>query len=337
MPPFVHLHGHSEYSILDGACRIRSSSSGRRSSRCPRSRSPTTARWPGAVELYRPAGKAGIQPLIGCEVYVVEDRRARSRSTQRNWAHLTLIAETTAGYHNLVKLVSLGYLEGFHYKPRVDFELLERYAGGLIALSGCLAGRVYQALLEDDAPRARGGARPPGADLRPRLGLRRAAGRRARRAPEGQRGAARLADETGLPLVGTGDVHYLRAEDADPHEVLLCIQTGDVLANPRRFRFPNKEFYFKTPEEMSASSRRTGRERCSRRRSRSPSAATSSSSSTRIRLPRFDGPATTRSAFLRRLCEQGLQRRYGTSTTRCATGSRSSCRRSARWASPTTS
>ena len=160
-------------------------------------------------------------------------------------------SQETSGYHNLVKLVSFGYLEGFHYKPRVDFELLERYSGGLIALSGCLASRVNQALLEDDLGRARTELdrlvqvygrdsvyvelQDAGLDEHQKVNV----------------GLLQLADETGLPLVGTGDVHYLRAEDADPHEVLLCIQTGDELANPRRFRFPNKEFYFKTPEEMA--------------------------------------------------------------------------------------
>ena len=123
--------------------------------RCPPSRSPTTARWRARSSSTALAGKAGVKPIIGCEVYVVDDRRAKEPPNQRNWAHLTLLAETTAGYHNLVKLVSYGYLEGFHYKPRVDFELLERYAGGLIALSGCLASRVNQALLEDDHARAR--------------------------------------------------------------------------------------------------------------------------------------------------------------------------------------
>ena len=128
--PFVHLHCHSEYSILDGACRI-----GKLVERAAELEMPAVSltdhgSMAGAVELYRLAGKAGIRPIIGCEVYVVEDRRAKEPPNQRDWAHLTLIAETTAGYHNLVKLVSLGYLEGFHYKPRVDFELLSATPAG---------------------------------------------------------------------------------------------------------------------------------------------------------------------------------------------------------------
>ena len=100
-------------------------------------------------------GKAGIKPLLGCEIYLVDDRRARAHSTQRDWNHLTLLAETTEGYHNLIKLCTLGYLEGYYYKPRVDYALLEQYAGGIIALSGCLSGRTCSALLAGDTARAR--------------------------------------------------------------------------------------------------------------------------------------------------------------------------------------
>ena len=109
----------------------------------------------GAVELYRNATKAGIKPIVGCEVYLVDDRFQKEARGERSWAHLTLLAEDTAGYHNLVKLVTTGYLEGYHYKPRVDFDLLQRYSGGLIALTGCLSGRVCKALLDGDQPRAR--------------------------------------------------------------------------------------------------------------------------------------------------------------------------------------
>ncbi len=300
-------------------------SSGPPSWRCPPSRSPTTAPWPEQSSSTALAGKAGIRPIIGCEVYVVEDRRAKEPPNQRNWAHLTLIAETTAGYHNLVKLVSDGYLEGFHYKPRVDFELLERYAGGLIALSGCLASRVNQALLEDDLGRARTELdrlvqvygrdsvyvelQDAGLDEHQKVNV----------------GLLELADETGLPLVGTGDVHYLRAEDADPHEVLLCVQTGDELANPRRFRFPNKEFYFKTPDEMArvfaalrprAAAADAGDRRALQRRARArrhPAAA--------LRRAAGRGRLAFLAPALRGGAGSGATR---WSTTRCATGSRSS-------------
>src|SRR5581483_5580074 len=197
----------------------------------------------GAVELYREAGKQGVKPIVGCEVYVADDRRAQAKG----YAHLTLLAETNDGYANLIKLSSLGYLEGYYYKPRVDWELLERHAKGLVVLSGCLSGRVSKAL-EENRPQ------DAAADL-DRLvqifgrdstyveiqnaGLE----QQARINPQ----LAKLAEATGLPLVATGDVHYLVHEDARAHEALLCIQSGDSLRNPNRWRFETDQFYFKTP------------------------------------------------------------------------------------------
>src|SRR6187401_2810845 len=133
---FVHLHVHSEYSILDGACRIPALAA--RAAELEMSAVALTdhGSLAGSVELFKEANGQGVKPLIGCEVYVADDRRARTRG----YAHLTLLAESNAGYANLIKLSSLGYLEGYYTKPRVDWELLERYSGGLIALSGCLSG-----------------------------------------------------------------------------------------------------------------------------------------------------------------------------------------------------
>src|SRR4029079_1353547 len=141
-PPFVHLHVHSEYSILDGACRIPALVD--KTARLERPAvSPTDhGSLAGAVELYREARKSGVKPIIGCEVYVADDRKAQ----MKGYAHLTLLAESNEGYGNLIKLSSLGYLEGYYYKPRVDWELLERHANGVVALSGCLSGRVSRAL-----------------------------------------------------------------------------------------------------------------------------------------------------------------------------------------------
>ena len=143
--PFVHLHVHSEYSILDGACRIPALAARAAELEMPAVALTDHGSLAGAVELYREAGKQGVKPLLGCEVYVADDRRAQ----QKGYAHLTLLAETNEGYGNLIKLSSLGYLEGYYYKPRVDWELLERHGKGLVALSGCLSGRVCTALKED--------------------------------------------------------------------------------------------------------------------------------------------------------------------------------------------
>src|ERR671930_2057741 len=146
--PFVHLHVHSEYSILDGACRIPALAARAAELEMPAVGLTDHGSLAGAVELYRETRKHGVKPLLGCEVYVTDDRKAQTKGN----AHLTLLAQDNAGYANLIKLSSLGYLEGYYYKPRVDWELLQRHAPGLIALSGCLSGRVCKAL-EENRPR----------------------------------------------------------------------------------------------------------------------------------------------------------------------------------------
>src|SRR5437868_15204122 len=142
--PFVHLHVHSEYSILDGACRVPALAARAAELEMPAVGLTDHGSLAGAVELYRETQKVGVKPLIGCEVYVADDRRAQTKG----YAHLTLLAESNAGYGNLIKLASAGYLEGYYYKPRVDWELLERHAQGIVALSGCLSGRVCKAFEE---------------------------------------------------------------------------------------------------------------------------------------------------------------------------------------------
>ena len=311
---FVHLHCHSEYSILDGACRISDLVARAGELELPAVTITDHGSMAGAVELYRTADKAGIRPIVGCEVYLVDDRRAKEPPGRRDWAHLTLLAKDLEGYHNLVRLVTLGYLEGYHYKPRVDLELLQQHSKGLIALSGCLASRVNQALLGEDMDLARRemdllvqifGKEDVYVEIQD-AGLEEHA--------KVNPGLLQLADEFDLTAVGTGDVHYLRAEDADPHEVLLCIQTGDVLANEKRFQFPNKEFFLKTPEEMRRAFQPYGREllaptleiaeRCDLKLELGA-----------IRLPRYDVPGGEDAfAYLTRLCEEGLVRRYPNAT-----------------------
>ena len=245
---FVHLHVHSEDSILDGACRIPALAARAAELEMPAVGLTDHGSLAGAVELYREAGKQGIKPLIGCEVYVSDDCRAQ----KKGYAHLTLLAESNEGYGNLIKLASAGYLEGYYYKPRVDWRLLERHAKGLVALSGCLSGRVCKAL-EENRP---GDA---AADLDRLVQI---FGRDSTYVEIQNAGLAeqqrinpllaKLADATGLPLVATGDVHYLLHEDARAHEALLCIQSGDTLKNPNHWRFDTDQFYFKTPGEMAA-------------------------------------------------------------------------------------
>ena len=327
------LHVHSEYSILDGACRVpRRSSSRPATSRCRPSRSPTTARWRCAVQLWKATKGTGVKPIIGCEVYVADDRRAQ----QKGYAHLTLLARDNAGYSNLIKLSSLGYLEGYYYKPRVDWELLESHREGLIALSGCLSGRVCKALEENRA-----------ADAHTELDrLGQVFGRdnvyvelqnahldvQQRILPQ----LAELAGKVGLPTVATGDVHYLRHSDARAHEALLCIQSGDSLKNPNHWKFDTDHFYFKSPEEMALDF--PGHEDAMRRTLEVAERCNVEIELGRILLPHFPVPdgreaSTISSSCARKACKSATERSRPSSPSACG----SSSRRSRRWASPTTS
>src|SRR5437879_5308463 len=219
--PFVHLHVHSEYSILDGACRVPDLVARAAEFEMPAVTLTDHGSMAGAVQLFKAAKGTGVKPIVGCEVYIADDRRAQRKGN----AHLTLLASDNTGYSNLIKLSSLGYLEGYYYKPRVDWELLQSHAPGLIALSGCLSGRVSKALEESRPADA-------AADLDR---LAQIFGRentyveiqnahietQARINPQ----LVELAAEAKLPLIATGDVHYLRHEDARAHEALLCIQS----------------------------------------------------------------------------------------------------------------
>ena len=186
-----------------------------------------------------------MKPLLGCEVYVAEDRLAQ----KKGYAHLTLLAESNEGYANLIKLASAGYLEGYYYKPRVDWDLLASHAKGIVALSGCLSGRVARrsrtATAEAEAEVARL------ADIFGRESVYLEIQDAGLEEKGINASLAEIAGSTGLPLVATGDVTYLRHEDARAHEALLCIQSGDTLANPNHWRFDTDQFYFKTPAEMA--------------------------------------------------------------------------------------
>ena len=230
-----------------GRAGFPTSSRGPRSSRCRRSASPTTARWRAPSSSGRRRGT----PASSRSSAARSTSPTTARRTTKGNAHLTLLAADNDGYSQPDQALLLGYLEGYYYKPRVDWELLERHSSGLIALSGCLSGRVCKALEESRIDRRRGRARPPRAGLRPRQRLRRAAERAPRRAGAHPPAARAARGEAGLPTVATGDVHYLRDTDARAHEALLCIQSGDSLKNPNHWKFETDHFYFKSPEEMA--------------------------------------------------------------------------------------
>jgi DNA polymerase III subunit alpha len=308
--PFVHLHVHSEYSILDGACRIPDLAKRAAELEMPAVSLTDHGSLAGAVALTKAAKAEGIKPVIGCEVYVADERKTQ----QKGYAHLTLLAENNTGYANLIKLSSLGYLEGYYYKPRVDWELLDRYSDGVIALSGCLSGRVCKALEEGRADDAEGELdrltsiftrdnvyvemQNAHLDVQQRINPL----------------LAQLAERRNLPLVATGDVHYLRHEDARAHEALLCIQSGDSLKNPNHWKFETDHFYFKTASEMLLDF--PGHEDAMRRTLEVAERCNVEIELGRILLPKFDVPNDGDAfEYLVEQCEKGLARRYDTVTT----------------------
>src|SRR3954452_12952132 len=307
MPPseFVHLHVHSEYSILDGACRIPDLVQRAAELEMPAVSLTDHGSMAGAVQLWQKTRDTGVKPVIGCEVYVANDRKAHEKGN----AHLTLLAADNTGYANLIKLSSLGYLEGYYYKPRIDWELLERHNHGLIALSGCLSGRVCKALEENRVTDAQAEldrlAQTFGKD-NVYVELQNAhLDAQARILPQ----LVQLAQNVSLPTVATGDVHYLRDSDARAHEALLCIQSGDSLKNPNRWKFETDHFYFKSPAEMAVDF--PGHDDALRRTLEVADRCHVEIELGRIPLPRFDVPEGRDSFdYLVEQCEKGLERRY---------------------------
>jgi DNA polymerase-3 subunit alpha len=250
-PNFVHLHLHTDYSLLDGACEI-----GELTAEAARRGMPAVAVTDhgnlfAAANFFHQAGTHGVKPIIGCEVYVAPDNHKNRGSDAERSNHLVLLAENDEGYRNLIQLVSTGFLDGFYYKPRVDHDLLQQHNKGLIALSACLRGEVADALLSDKYDQARTNAyrlrdifgkgnfflevQDQGLEVETRV----------------NRDLVQLARETGIPLVATNDCHYLTRSDAHAQEVLMCIQTGKTMSDGARMKFATDQFYFKTAEEMA--------------------------------------------------------------------------------------
>lgn len=247
---FVHLHNHTEYSLLDGACRIGDLVNAAKAFKMPALAITDHGNMFGAIEFYDKATRAGIKPLLGCEVYVCRNRTEKNKDAVSRTHHLLLLAASNEGYKNLLNLVSIGYLEGFYYTPRVDKEILRRYSSGLLALSGCLSGEVARVAASGSIDAA---VKVAGEFLEvfgkgnffleiqnhglqdellvlPRL--------------------LEVSKRAGIPVVATNDCHYLRREDSEAHDVLLCIQTGKCVDDADRLRFDTDQVYFKSPQEM---------------------------------------------------------------------------------------
>ncbi len=267
-PEFVHLHVHTDYSLLDGACETTELLDEASRQKMPAVAITDHGNLFAAANFFYEASKRDVKPIIGCEVYVAKgsrhDRGERTAPARQNLQdnsdpepggrgsnHLVLLCENLEGYHNLIKLVSAGFLEGFYYKPRIDFDLLAKHSKGLIALSACLNGIVTEPVVDEKYDLARENAyklrdvfgkgnffleiQDQGLDIEKGV----------------NRDLIRLSKETGIPLVATNDCHYLHHDDAHAQEVLLCIQTGKTMSDERRMKFPTDQFYFKTAEEMA--------------------------------------------------------------------------------------
>jgi DNA polymerase-3 subunit alpha len=312
--PFVHLHVHSEYSLLDGACRIPDLV--RKAQEDGQTAMALTDHGVmfGALEFYTACKAAGIKPIIGVEAYIAPlGRFDRSeRKGEGKEAHVTLLAADHEGYVHLMELVSKAYIEGYYYKPRIDLDLLAEKHAGLICLSGCLSGLVAKPLVEGDYATARRNALAYKDIFGDRFYL-----EVMRHGMQQQdiatAGLVKLSADIGVPLVATNDCHYLEARDADSHDVLLCIGTQKTIDNPDRFRFDTQEFYVKTSSQMRELFEDI------------PSAYDATSEIAKridltiqtgvFHLPVYDVPATEQDndpmAYLRKLAHEGLAERYG--------------------------
>ncbi len=251
--PFTHLHTHTEYSLLDGSNKIVEYVARVKELGMDSAAITDHGVMYGVIDFYRAAKKEGIKPILGCEVYVAPGSRfdREQGPGDERYYHLVLLAENNRGYNNLMKIVSKGFVEGFYYKPRVDLEVLERYHEGIIALSACLAGEVARNLTRGLYDKAKEAA----------LRYQDIFGRGNFFLEMQDHGLAdqkyvnqqllRMHQETGIDLVATNDIHYTMAEDAEPHDVLLCLQTGKKLADEDRMRYEGGQYYVKSPQEMA--------------------------------------------------------------------------------------
>ncbi|MFN8543463.1 MAG: DNA polymerase III subunit alpha [Candidatus Binatia bacterium] len=253
---FVHLHLHTQYSLLDGANKIKELIPRVHGFGMPACAITDHGNMFGAVQFYQECAKAGVQPIIGCEVYVAPQSRFDKVGRIDDYEaggnyHLILLAMNRDGYRHLCQLVTAGYRDGFHYKPRVDKELLRELNGGIIALSGCLRGEVAHSLMTGQKERARNACIELADIFKERFYVE-VQDNRLDAQEEVNRELVALAATLGLPLVGTNDCHYLRAEDSHAHEALLCIQTGKTFSDEKRWKFETDQLFVKDPDTMAA-------------------------------------------------------------------------------------
>ena len=309
---FAHLHVHTEFSLLDGSNKIKEYVSRVKELGMNSAAITDHGVMYGVIDFYREAKKQGINPILGCEVYVAPNSRFDREITggDDRYYHLVLLAENNEGYANLTKIVSKGFVEGYYYKPRVDKELLRKYHKGIIALSACLAGEVARFLTKGLYEEAKKTA----------LEYQEIFGKgnyflelQDHGIPEQglvNQQLMKMSEETGIELVATNDIHYTYAEDAKPHDILLCIQTGKKLSDENRMRYDGGQYYVKSEEEMQRLF---------------PYAKQALENTQKIadrchveiefgvtKLPKYDVPdGYTSWEYLQKLCYEGLEKRYG--------------------------
>ncbi len=311
---FTHLHVHTEYSLLDGASKIKELVARTKELGMDSIAITDHGVMYGVIDFYRAAKEAGIRPIIGCEVYVAPGSRFDRENNQgeERYNHLVLLAENDTGYKNLMKIVSKGFTEGFYYKPRVDYEVLRRYHEGIIALSACLAGAVASKLVKGFYEEAKAEALKlqgifgeenfflelQDHGLSPQQTV--------------NQGLLRMHEETGIDLVATNDLHYIYETDVEAHDILLCIQTGKKVSDENRMRYDGGQYFLKSPEQMAELF---------------PYAKEALENTYKIaqrchveiefgnyKLPKFDVPEGYEAeGYLRKLCAEGLEKRYSSS------------------------
>src|SRR3989338_611089 len=311
---FVHLHVHTQYSLLDGACILERLIHKAREHKMPACAITDHGNMFGAIEFYDIAMKNGIKPIIGSEVYIAPDSRFEKSSHGIHEAsfHLILLAKNETGYKNLMKLVSIGFLEGFYYRPRIDKDLLVKYKDGLICTSSCLKGEIPHLIQTNQLDQARKvideyknifGKENFYLEIQDNL------------IPEQERvnqELIKLAGEMNIDLVATNDVHYLEKEHSKAHEILLCIQTQNTIEDPNRMRFQTDEFYFKSEEEIKRTFGDSAPDALRNTMAICEKCNLEFDFKT-VHLPDYKVPeGKTREGYLRELVSSGLEARYNT-------------------------
>ncbi len=307
---FVHLHVHTQYSLLDGACRVKELVKKAAEYKLPALAMTDHGNLFGTVDFYQTAVKHGVKPIIGCETYIAPNSRFDKGPQQASPSHIVLLAKDENGYRNLMKLVSSGYLEGFYYRPRIDKDILSEYREGLIGTSACLKGEVAQKLLKEDYQAALKTADEYRQILGPENFYLELMQHGIPEQKTVNEGLMKVSLDLGIPCIVTNDVHYLEQSQAKAHEALLCIQTQSFLNDPNHMRMKSDQFYFKDPEQMK------------REFSWAPDALTrtlevADKCNLQLRfdqyhLPHYDIPGgATKEDFLKDLCLEGIKKRFG--------------------------